>query len=94
MGNADAIAEMLTSQLGEVASGDTNQVFRDRAVALVGTMAPVLVWMRDNKGVALNIDTIRISFELRGIWKIAMKKHVRVPRSGDGRGPRHRCGRD
>ena len=87
VGNADAIAEMLTSQLGEEASGDTNQVFRDRAVALVGTMAPVLVWMRDNKGVALNIDTIRSSFELRCIWKIAMKKNfeVRDPATGEVR---------
>jgi len=84
VGNADAIAEMLTSQLGEEASGDANQVFRDRAVALVGTMAPVLVWMRDNKGVALNIDTIRSSFELRCIWKIAMQKkfEVRDPATG------------
>ncbi|VTZ27265.1 Intracellular multiplication protein IcmO [Methylocella tundrae] len=87
VGNADAIGEMLTSQLGESASGDSNQVFRDRAVALVGTMAPVLVWMRDNKGVALNIDTIRMSFELRGIWKIAMKKQfeLRDPATGEVR---------
>ena len=85
VGSADAIAEMLTSQLGEEASGDTNQVFRDHAVALVGTMAPVLVWMRDHKGVALNIDTIRSSFELRCIWKIAMKKtfEVRDPATGE-----------
>ena len=50
VGNADAIGEMLSSQLGESAPGDSNQVFRDRAVALVGTLAPVLVWMRDHKG--------------------------------------------
>ncbi len=84
VGNADAIGEMLSSQLGETTGGDSNQVFRDRAVALVGTLAPVLVWMRDNKGVALNIDTIRLSFELRCIWKIATKKvfEVRDPASG------------
>jgi intracellular multiplication protein IcmO len=84
VGNADAIGEMLSSQLGETVSGDSNQVFRDRAVALVGTMAPVLVWMRDNKGVSLNIETIRFSFELRCIWKIAVKKlfEVRDPATG------------
>jgi len=84
VGNADAIGEMLSSQLGESAGGDSNQVFRDRAVALVGTMAPVLVWMRDNHGIPLNIDTIRASFELRCIWKIAMKKkfEVRDPVTG------------
>src|SRR5208283_903094 len=78
VGNADAIGEMLSSQLGETIAGDSNQVFRDRAVALVGTMAPVLVWMRDHKGVALNIDTIRVSFELRCIWKMAVRKRFEI----------------
>ena len=34
-------------------------------------LAPVLVWMRDHKGVPLNIETIRFSFELRrsGNWR-------------------------
>jgi intracellular multiplication protein IcmO len=85
IGNADAIAEMLSSQLGEHGSDNSNQVFRDRAVALVGTMAPVLVWMRDFKGVSINIDTIRLAFELRCIWKIVMKKvfEVRDPETGE-----------
>ena len=87
VGNADAIGEMLSSQLGETVAGDSNQVFRDRAVALVGTMAPVLVWMRDHKGIALNIDTIRLSFELRCIWKVVVKKafELRDPVSGETR---------
>jgi intracellular multiplication protein IcmO len=85
VGNADAIGEMLSSQLGESAPGDSNQVFRDRAVALVGTLAPVLVWMRDHKGVPLNIETIRLAFELRCIWKVAMKRafEVRNPATGE-----------
>jgi intracellular multiplication protein IcmO len=85
VGNADAIGEMLSSQLGESAAGDSNQVFRDRAVALVGTLAPVLVWMRDHKGVPLNIETIRLAFELRCIWKVAMKRvfEVRDPATGE-----------
>jgi intracellular multiplication protein IcmO len=45
-------------------------------VALIGTIAPVLVWLRDRKGVALNIDVIRFSIELRWIWKLAMEKIV------------------
>jgi intracellular multiplication protein IcmO len=85
VGNADAIGEMLSSQLGESAPGDSNQVFRDRAVALVGTLAPVLVWMRDHKGVPLNIETIRLAFELRCIWKVAMKRvfEIRNPATGE-----------
>jgi intracellular multiplication protein IcmO len=85
VGNADAIGEMLSSQLGESAPGDSNQVFRDRAVALVGTLAPVLVWMRDHRGVPLNIETIRLAFELRCIWKVAIKRvfEIRNPVTGE-----------
>ena len=77
LGNADAIGEMLSSPLGEPAPGDAN-VFRERAAALVGALTPVLVWMRDHKGVLLNIDTVRLSFELRSIWKVATKRVFEV----------------
>ena len=49
-------------------------MFRARAVALIGTIAPVLVWMRDQKGVAINIETIRFALELRSIWTLATHK--------------------
>ena len=85
VGNADAIGEMLSSLLGEPAPGDANGVFRERAVALVGTLTPVLVWMRDHKNVPLNIETIRLSFEFRSIWKVATKRvfEVRNPMTGE-----------
>ena len=75
-GNADAIRELLASQLGEKAENDANGVFRDRAVALIGTIAPVLVWLRDHKGITLNIEVVRFAIELRWIWKLAMQKVV------------------
>jgi intracellular multiplication protein IcmO len=81
-GNADAIRELLASQLGDAAQNDANGVFRERAVALIGTIAPVLVWLRDHKGVPLNIDVIRFSIELRWIWKLAMQK-IYVLRDAD-----------
>ena len=74
IGNADALRELLASQLGEQASNDANGVFRERAVALMGTIAPILVWLRDMKGIPLNIEVIRFSIELRWIWKLAMEK--------------------
>ncbi len=85
IGNADAIRELLASQLGEQAPNDANGVFRERAVALIGTIAPVLVWLRDHKGIPLNIELIRFSIELRWIWKLAMEKIVllRDPETGD-----------
>ncbi|HJS95985.1 MAG TPA: hypothetical protein VJ741_17110, partial [Solirubrobacteraceae bacterium] len=84
IGNADAIRELLASQLGDQAQNDPNGVFRERAVALIGTIAPVLVWLRDHKGVPLNIEVIRFSIELRWIWRLAMEKIVllRDPASG------------
>jgi len=83
-GNADAIRELLASQLGEQSQNDPNGVFRERAVALIGTIAPVLVWLRDHKGVSLNIEVIRFSIELRWIWKLATQKIyvVRDPETG------------
>jgi intracellular multiplication protein IcmO len=83
-GNADAIRELLASQLGEQQQNDPNGVFRERAVALIGTIAPVLVWLRDHKGMALDIDVIRFSIELRWIWKLAIEKMVllRDPETG------------
>jgi intracellular multiplication protein IcmO len=85
VGNADAIGEMLSSLLGEPAPGDANGVFRERAAALVGTLTPVLVWMRDHKNVPLNIETVRRLFELRIIWKVATKRvfEVRNPVTGE-----------
>ncbi len=85
IGNADAIRELLASQLGDQAQNDANGVFRERAVALLGTIAPVLVWLRDYKGVVLNIEVIRFSIELRWIWKLAMEKIVllRDPETGN-----------
>ena len=51
---------------------------------LSGHLAPVLVWLRDHKGVVLNIEVIRFSIELRWIWKLAIEKIVllRDPQTG------------
>jgi intracellular multiplication protein IcmO len=83
-GNADAIRELLASQLGEQRAEDTNGVFRGRAIALIGTVSPVLVWMRDKKGVSINIEKIRFCLELRWIWTLAINRIflVRDPKTG------------
>ena len=70
-GSSDAIRELLVSQLGEQQSNDSNGVFRARATALVGTVAPVLTWMRDNYAVPISIETIRFCLELRWISTLA-----------------------
>jgi hypothetical protein len=76
-GDADAIGEVLSGPLGEPALDDAN-VFRQRAAALVDALAPVLVWMRDHEEVVLNIETVRLSFELSSIWKVATKRVFEV----------------
>ena len=84
-GNADALKELLASQLGEAPANDSNGVFRERAVALIGSLAPVLVWMRDHKGISVNIEKIRFMVELKSIWMLATQKIfvVRDPASND-----------
>jgi intracellular multiplication protein IcmO len=85
VGDADAIGEVLLSPLGDLASGDVDGFVCDRAATLVGALTPVFVWMRDHKGVALNIDTVRLSFELRSIWKVVTQRVFEVsdPISGE-----------
>ena len=89
-GNADAIRELLVSQLGEQQSSDQNGVFRGRAVALVGTIAPVLAWMRDTYGVPIDIESIRFSMELRWIGVLAVHKIFLVRNRAGGNPIEHR----
>lgn len=81
-GNADALRELLASQLGEAPPNDSNGVFRERAVALIGTIAPVLVWMRERKGIPIDIEKIRFMVELRSIWTLATHKVFLVRDAG------------
>jgi intracellular multiplication protein IcmO len=43
VGDADALGEILSSPLGDSAPGEANSVFHERAAALAGALAPVLV---------------------------------------------------
>ncbi len=85
-GNADAVQELLASQLGEAPSNDANGVFRGRAVALIGTLTPVLVWMRDHKGIPIDIEKVRYMVELKSIWTLAKQK-VFLTRNTNGAEP-------
>ena len=82
-GNADAIRELLASQLGEQSPSDANGVFRERAVALIGTISPVLVWLRDHKGIPLNIEVIRFRSSCAGSGSLRCRRRrwsaIRTP---------------
>ena len=69
-----------------------NHVFMARAVALMGALAPALVWMRDKKGVPIDIEKIRFATELQSIASLAFERrfrrlHVDTGQVEDDRGP-------
>jgi intracellular multiplication protein IcmO len=52
-------------------------IFMERATALLGALAPALVWVRDNKGVPIDIDAIRHATELQNIASLAIDRVFR-----------------
>lgn len=79
-GNADFIREMLISQIEANPRGGNsngNEVFMARAVALMGALTPALVWIRDEKGVPIDIERIRFATELQSIAMLALEKRFR-----------------
>jgi len=79
-GNADVIREILVSQIEANPNGGDkggNHVFMARAVALLGALTPALVWMRDHKGVPIDIESIRFATELESIVALAIDKRFR-----------------
>jgi intracellular multiplication protein IcmO len=83
-GNADEIREMVVSQLGDQGGNDSNGIFRIRAVALMGAIVPVLTWIRDYKGIPIDIEKIRCALDLRVIWMLANDRiyELRDPETG------------
>ena len=85
--NADVLRELLVSQIEENPQGsaaDPNGVFKAGAVALLGSLAPVLVWLRDNKRVPIDIEKIRFATELRCVATLVVHRKflVRNPENG------------
>ena len=86
-GNADTIRELLVSQIESNPNGGDkggNHVFMARAVALLGALCPVLVWMRDVHGVPIDIESIRFATDLESIVSLALQKKFRRRNSETG----------
>lgn len=77
-GNADAIRELIASMMGEGHDQDPNGIFRERAVALIATIVPPLVWMRDHYNIPIDVRTIRFSLDLAWIWELAKNKQFLI----------------
>jgi intracellular multiplication protein IcmO len=86
--NADVLRELLVSQIEDNPqglAGDPNGVFKAGAIALLGSLAPVLVWLRDNKRVPIDIEKIRFATELRCVATLVAHRKflVRNPETGE-----------
>ena len=85
VGDAAAIEKLFAAQIRALSPRFNNPVWRGRAVALIGCVAPALVWLRDHKGVRLDFEVVRFATDLRWITKAALEGIVllRDPASGD-----------
>ena len=81
--NCDAatLRGLLVSLLDEEAPPAAgNGVFRRRAVALIGTVAPVLVWVREHKGVRIDLQQSHFAMQLPNLRDLAARRvfHIRA----------------
>jgi intracellular multiplication protein IcmO len=73
-GSASYLSNLLVSLMPE--SGGDNAMWKDRAVALISALMPVLTWRRDHLELPLNISVIRESILLKEIIKLSRDTQV------------------
>jgi hypothetical protein len=73
-GTADTLMQMMTSLMSE--SGDSNQIFQDRAIAMLTAVLYALTELRDKDIILMSIDKIRESTTLEKI--IELRHHPEV----------------
>jgi len=68
------------------ATSDTSNddPFFSRALAFLGAIAPVLTWMRDEKGIPLDFEKICDATELSNVVLLATKKQLKFTDSATG----------
>ena len=81
--NCDAatLRSLLVSLLDEEEpSAAGNAAFRRRAVALIGTVAPVLVWVSEHKGVRIDLQQSHFAMQMPNLRALAIRRvfHVRA----------------
>lgn len=69
VGDGAAIEKLFADQLRCLSPSSEGPVWRGRTVALVGSVAPALVWLRDRKGIRLDFEAVRFAIDLRWITK-------------------------
>lgn len=80
-GSASYLTNMLVSLMPD-SEGD-NAMWKDRAVALVSSLLPCLVWKRDNQNIPLSIGVIRSYLTFKAVIKLSrdpvLPDHLRAP---------------
>lgn len=74
LGSASYLTNLLVSLMPEV-QGD-NAMWKDRAVALMSALMPVLTWRRDTQEIPLSIDSIRDELVLANVIRWSRDKNV------------------
>ncbi len=76
--DGDTLGGLLIGLLDEAAPDAGDSVFRGRAVALVRAVAPVLAWVRDHKGVRIDLGQIQSAMALPNLCSLAAYRVFRV----------------
>ena len=76
--DGDTLGGLLIGLLDEATPGDGDSLFRGRAVALASAVAPVLAWVRDHKGVRIDLGQIQFAMALPNLCILAAHRVFRV----------------
>jgi len=76
--DSDTLRGLLVSLLDDVGPEAGDSVFRGRAVALVGAVAPVLAWVRDHKSIRIDLCQSHFAMELPNLCALVAHKVFRV----------------
>ncbi len=74
LGSASYLTNLLVSLMPD--TGGDNAMWKDRAVALMSVVMPVLTWKRDEQEIPLSINLIRDELQLRSIVTASRDKNI------------------
>ena len=66
VGVSAAIEKLFAYQIRALSPRLNSPVWGGRAVALVGCVAPAMVWLRDHKGIKLDFEAVRFATDCAG----------------------------
>ena len=81
---ANMIREILVGQLNEPGGDGNSAMFHGRVVAFLGIIAPILEWLRTERGVPTTLERVRDLTELANVVRIAQTRHVKLTDSKTG----------